>query len=156
MFTRVNIMLSFDDVETMERAQSELEKSDIAHFYGVRLNLDWVEAYEEAHEIAIVAEMEKTEDSDAFVMYVYSRFVLGASHFNAEFDCIEEKAYWTVKDEGEEIALRIIPAEHFPKFTCDDPFDDPECREKVDEAYDKYAVRSVIATDDGYTIRRAV
>lgn len=160
MFTRINIQLSFDTVEEMNRAYAKLEPmfdEDVSHFFGVDMCLDWLESYEEAHEIAIVAEMEKTPDKDdAFVVHVYSRFELGASHVNAEYDCIEGGVYFTLKDEGEEIALRSIPAEHFPKFENDDPFDDPECREKVDQAYEEHATREVIATDDGYTIRRAV
>ncbi len=160
MFTRINIMLTFDTVEEMQRAQEKLDAmfdEPVSHFFGVDLCLDWIDAYEEAHEIAIVAETEKTmEADDAFVVHVYSRFTLGASHVNAEYDCIEDQVYFTLKDEGGEIVLKSIPAEHFPKFENDDPFDDPECREKVEEAFDKYATREVIATDDGYTIRRAV
>lgn len=160
MFTRVNIMLSFDTVEEMKRAQEKLDAmfdEPVSHFFGVDMCLDWVEPYEESHEIAIVAETEKTPDKDdAFVVHVYSRFTLGASHVNAEYDSIEDGVYFTLQDEGGEIVLRSIPAEHFPKFENEDPFDDPDCREKVDEAYEKHAVRSVIATDDGYTIRRAV
>ena len=160
MFTRINIQLSFDTVEEMKRAYAKLEpmmSEKMSHFFGVDMCLDWVEPYEEAHEIAIVASMEETPDKDdAFVLYVYSRFQLGASHFNGEFDCIEDQVYFTLRDDAGEIVLRSIPAEHFPEFENDDPFDDPECREKVDEAYEEHAIREVIGTDDGYTIRKPV
>ena len=160
MFTRVNILLTFDTVEEMQRAEGKLitcERENVSHFYGVDMSVEYVEANTESHEITIVASMERTPDrSDAFVLYVYSRFALGASHFNGEFDCIEDKAFFTLNDDAGEVVLRAIPQEHFPTFECDDPFEDPECREKTDAAYDAHATREVIATDDGYTIRRAI
>ena len=161
MECRVNIWLTMEcnadakhAAEDIDKKMKEAWEKKVPYsFWGVEFDYQngWIEYNGDEATLSAMTTRDITAD-DAITLYVFFAHMEHAKRFVMEVEDDERFFYAIFSNEHGKLIMEYLPREHYPEDAIEEGYG-------VDidilmDALDHHKVTKVLATDDGYTVRK--